>query len=116
MFLFIFICILQAKEFMSYLRMFANHSRIWCQVLLQSCVHAYPQIPDTHIHTRTHTNAQKHTQTYTQSYSCVHTNTYMHTYTHNHLHLVLLEILENDFVGFHPVLKLLQHYHTYSAV
>ena len=34
----------------------------------------------------------------------------------DHLHLVPLQILENHFVDFHPVLKLLQHYHTYSNI
>ena len=39
---------------------------------------------------------------------CVHTC--------DHLHLVLLQILENHFVSFHPVQKLLQHFHTYSNI
>ena len=37
-------------------------------------------------------------------------------HTCDHLHLVLLQILENRFVGFHPVQKLLQHFHIYSNI
>ena len=37
-------------------------------------------------------------------------------HTCDHFHLVLLQILENYFVGFHLVQKLLQHFHTYSNI
>ena len=36
--------------------------------------------------------------------------------TNDHLHLVQLQILENHFEDFHPVLKLLQRYHICSKI
>ena len=49
-------------------------------------------------------------------YVCVSTYVCICVHTCDHLHLVLLQILENHFVSFHPVQKLLQHFHTYSNI
>ena len=98
----------------------------------RTCRHIY-----THTHIHTHTHMHTHTHSHTHTHTLAHT--YTHTYTNklilytkhmaldikknapsltqnDHLHLELLQILENHFVGFHPVLKLLQHYHTYSNI
>ena len=56
---------------------------------------------------------------YTCAYVCMYIYVYrcgFSVHTCDHLRLVLLQILENHFVGFHLVQKLLQHFHTYSNI
>ena len=96
------------------------------------CLHISTHMP-THTHMSAHMHAHMHAYAYTctQTHTCTHARNVHTVISHiagltkrasagltqnDHLHLVLLQILENRFVGFHPVLKLLQHYHTYSNI